>query len=219
MFKRPEIDNNDAFDAGGTRFEVVTPFEELRTTYDGKVDAARRAAADGRTPARRSPRTRGSTRTSISSHRGVSPMYGGEPVNDDGTPLTEDHSGGFARGHYEQHMAVTGTIRVGDEEWIVERLRPPRPLVGPALLAGAVVLPLAHRELRRRLRLRASRSITGPRRQRAHRRHGAARRRVRAHPRRDDRRPTWEGDDQYHAELRATATTGARHLRDHRAGC
>ena len=46
-------------------------------------------------------------------------MYGGEPVNDDGSPLTEDHSGGFARGHYEQHMAVTGTIRVGDEEWTV----------------------------------------------------------------------------------------------------
>ena len=37
MFNRPKIANNDAFDAGGTRFEVVTPFEELRTTYDGKV--------------------------------------------------------------------------------------------------------------------------------------------------------------------------------------
>jgi hypothetical protein len=52
-------------------------------------------------------------------HRGVSPMYGGEPVNDDGSPLTEDHSGGFARGHYEQHMGVTGTISVGDDEWNV----------------------------------------------------------------------------------------------------
>src|SRR5205085_8011617 len=37
MFNRPEIANNDAFDAGGTRFDVVTPFEELRTRYDGKV--------------------------------------------------------------------------------------------------------------------------------------------------------------------------------------
>jgi predicted secreted hydrolase len=41
----------------------------------------------------------------------------GEPVNDDGTPLSEDHSGGFARGHYEQHMRVEGTIRVCDDEW------------------------------------------------------------------------------------------------------
>ena len=47
MFKRPEISHNDAFDAGGTRFEVVTPFEELRTTYDGKVTLLRRTTADG----------------------------------------------------------------------------------------------------------------------------------------------------------------------------
>jgi hypothetical protein len=52
-------------------------------------------------------------------HRAISPMYGGEPVNDDGSPLREDHSGGFARGHYEQHMAVSGTIRVGEGEWQV----------------------------------------------------------------------------------------------------
>ena len=37
MFGRPEIANNDAFDAGGMKFEVVTPFASLRTTYTGKV--------------------------------------------------------------------------------------------------------------------------------------------------------------------------------------
>jgi arsenate reductase-like glutaredoxin family protein len=37
MYKRPEITHNDAFDAGGTRFDVVTPFEELRTSYEGKL--------------------------------------------------------------------------------------------------------------------------------------------------------------------------------------
>jgi hypothetical protein len=47
-------------------------------------------------------------------------MYGGEPVNDDGTPLSEDYSGGFARGHYEQHVGARGVIRVGDEEWSVD---------------------------------------------------------------------------------------------------
>jgi hypothetical protein len=52
-------------------------------------------------------------------HTGVSPMYGGEPVNDDGMALPADFSGGFARGHYEQHMAVKGTIRVGDVQWPV----------------------------------------------------------------------------------------------------
>ena len=47
-------------------------------------------------------------------------MYGGEPVNDDGSQLEQDHSGGFARGHYEQHVGARGTIRVGDEEWPVD---------------------------------------------------------------------------------------------------
>ena len=37
MFGRPEISDNDAFDAGGMRFEVITPFEALRATYTGKV--------------------------------------------------------------------------------------------------------------------------------------------------------------------------------------
>src|SRR6478752_5441046 len=37
MFKRPTIDNNDAFDAGGMTWTMVTPFEELRVDYTGKV--------------------------------------------------------------------------------------------------------------------------------------------------------------------------------------
>lgn len=119
MFHRPEISNNDAFDAGGTRFDVVTPFEELRTRYDGKVALLDDPLqmADPRKAFTENPWVSASVDLV---HRGVSPMFGGEPVNDDGSPLSEDHSGGFARGHYEQHMAVRGTIRVGDEEWQVD---------------------------------------------------------------------------------------------------
>ena len=51
--------------------------------------------------------------------RGISPMYGGEPVNDDGSPI-EETGEGFARGHYEQHVGARGTIRVGDQEWEVD---------------------------------------------------------------------------------------------------
>jgi hypothetical protein len=118
MFKRPEIDNNDAFDAGGTRFEVVTPFEELRTTYDGKVALLDDPLlmADPRKAFTESPYAEAHVDLT---HTAVSPMYGGEPVNDDGSALSEDYSGGFARGHYEAHMKVTGTIRVGDDEWPV----------------------------------------------------------------------------------------------------
>jgi hypothetical protein len=119
MFKRPEISDNDAFDAGGTKFEVITPFEELRTTYDGKVVMLDEPLqmADPRRAFTNNPYVECHIDLT---HRGVSPMYGGEPVNDDGTPLSQDYSGGFARGHYEQHMAVTGTVRIGDEEWAVK---------------------------------------------------------------------------------------------------
>ena len=37
MFKRPEVHDNDAFDAAGMRFEVIEPFEHLRVSYAGKV--------------------------------------------------------------------------------------------------------------------------------------------------------------------------------------
>jgi hypothetical protein len=119
VFKRPEITNNDAFDAGGTRFDVVTPFEELRTSYSGKICMLDEPLqmADPRKAFTENPWTECEVEWT---HRGVSPMYGGEPVQDDGSPLPEDHSGGFARGHYEQHMAVEGTIRIGDEEWVLE---------------------------------------------------------------------------------------------------
>ena len=37
MYKKPEIQTNDVFDAGGMRFEVVEPFKELKLSYEGKV--------------------------------------------------------------------------------------------------------------------------------------------------------------------------------------
>jgi hypothetical protein len=115
-YNRPEIANNDAFDAGGTRFEVITPFEELRTTYDGKIALLTEPLqmADPRKAFTENPWVEAHVDLT---HRGVSPMYGGEPVNDDGSPLPDND---FARGHYEQHMSVDGTIRVGDEEWGVK---------------------------------------------------------------------------------------------------
>jgi len=37
MFQRPEIENNDAHDAGGLQFRVIKPFEHHRVSYAGKV--------------------------------------------------------------------------------------------------------------------------------------------------------------------------------------
>ncbi len=118
MFGRPPIEHNDAFDAGGMRFETVTPFERLNVSYEGKVcvlsdplemaDPKQAFTSNPHEPARVEL-----------AYRGVSPMYGGEPVDDDGNPVQHEGSG-FARAHYEQHVAAEGTITVGDETWAVD---------------------------------------------------------------------------------------------------
>jgi len=119
MFGRPEIADNDAFDAGGMRFDVVQPFEALRTTYHGKVALLDEPLqmANPRQAFTENPWVDADVELD---YRGVSPMWGGEPVNDDGSPIVENPGEGFARGHYEQHVGARGAIRVGDEEWEVD---------------------------------------------------------------------------------------------------
>jgi hypothetical protein len=119
MFARPEIADNDAFDAGGMRFEVIEPFEELRVSYRGKVALLDEPLqmANPRQAFTENPWVDADVELR---YRGVSPMWGGEPVEDDGSPITENAEEGFARGHYEQHVGGRGVIRVGDEEWEVD---------------------------------------------------------------------------------------------------
>jgi hypothetical protein len=119
MFGRPEIADNDAFDAGGMRFDVITPFEELRVTYRGKVVMLDEplGMANPRQAFTDNPWVDAEADLT---YRGLVGAFGGEPVNDDGSPLTEDLSGGFARGHYEQHVGARGAIRVDDQEWEID---------------------------------------------------------------------------------------------------
>jgi hypothetical protein len=111
MYGRPEIDDNDAFDAGGMRFEVVDPFEQLEVSYEGKVvmldDPL--AMADPRAAFTENPYE--TCRVALTYTR-VSDPIGGEP-----TERHEREGEEFARGHYEQLVAAEGTIAVGDEEW------------------------------------------------------------------------------------------------------
>jgi hypothetical protein len=201
-YNRPKIDNNDAFDAGGTRFDVITPFEELRTRYDGKIcmlDEPLRMA-NPREAFTENPWTEAHIDLT---HAGVSPMYGGEPVNDDGSPLSGDN--GFARGHYEQHMTVRGTIKIGDDEWDVDGFGLRDHSWGPRFWQapwwyrwltanfgvdfGFVVSIIASRDGARRyggmvLRDGKYEHITNA-----------------------SIETVWKGEDEYHTELRATATT------------
>jgi hypothetical protein len=118
VFQRPEISSNECFDAGGCTFEVHSPFEELAVRYAGKLvllDEPEQMA-DPRKAFKSNPWVECSLDLT---YRGLSPMYGGEPVDDDGRPLL-DVENEFAKGHYEQHVGARGSVCVGDERWEVD---------------------------------------------------------------------------------------------------
>ena len=48
-------------------------------------------------------------------YEGVSPMFGGETVREDGQPRELDPEKSFARAHYEQHVAAKGRFKVAGE--------------------------------------------------------------------------------------------------------
>ena len=111
MFKRPTVTSNDAFDAAGMRFEVVKPFEELMVSYEGTVVLLDDPLemADPRRAFTTNPEAPCEVRLA---YRGVSAMFGGEPDQPSESPGEE-----FARGHYEQLVAASGTVSVGDEHF------------------------------------------------------------------------------------------------------
>ncbi|HET9731530.1 MAG TPA: hypothetical protein VFP54_02540 [Acidimicrobiales bacterium] len=114
MFGRPSITSNDAFDAGGMRFEVIRAFEELTTVYEGQVLLLEDplAMADPRQAFSSNPKVDCAVTLSF---RGLSPAFGGEP-DTPREPTGEE----FATGHYEQLTSGLGSIRVGDDSWEID---------------------------------------------------------------------------------------------------
>jgi hypothetical protein len=110
-FQRPAIANNDAFDAGGLKFEVEEPGQRLRTTYTGKVLelADPRAMADPGKAFRESPKK---TVALDLVHDAVGPMYGHVGSAEEEKKPAEEQ---FGKAHYEQHMRVTGTLEIDGE--------------------------------------------------------------------------------------------------------
>jgi hypothetical protein len=113
MFKRPKIDNNDALDAAGLTWTVVTPFEELRVDYVGKVVVLDEPEqmADPKQAFTDNPFAEAEVHLTFNG-QGRPSMFGGEPDVPHEKPGEE-----FAKGHYEQLVEASGSIRVGAREW------------------------------------------------------------------------------------------------------
>lgn len=114
MFQRPTISGNEAIAAGGMKFDVIEPFRRLKLTYSGTLCILRNPAdmADPKAAFASNPIV---PCTVSIEYEGVSPMYGGEALDENGNPIQENPEESFARAHYEQHMAGKGEIRAGDE--------------------------------------------------------------------------------------------------------
>jgi hypothetical protein len=118
-FARPNISDNKEMNAGGLKVEIVEPFKHIRLTYQGRVVVLDRPheMADPKTAFRNNPKAECDLTLDFT---GVSPMYGGETVHEDGTQLDLDPEKSFARAHYEQHVAAKGTVRLGDETHTID---------------------------------------------------------------------------------------------------
>lgn len=119
MFNRPRIANNDELNAGGMRVQVVEPFKRLRLTYDGKMllltnplEMAHPSRAFKNNPLV-------DAKVDLD-YRAVAPMYGGRPVQQDGSDIPMDPEKSFAKAHYEQHIAGSGSFEIGGQRWEID---------------------------------------------------------------------------------------------------
>ena len=106
-YKKPEINNNECWDAGGATVKVITAGQKIRTTYFGAA-LLMADPRDMKNPGKAFKSNPFKTLDLDLLHFGVGPMYGHVGEEGDGND--------FARAHYEQHMRVEGTLILeGDE--------------------------------------------------------------------------------------------------------
>src|SRR5271154_6790910 len=119
MFGRPKISSNDEMNAGGLKIEVLEPFKKLRLTYDGEGCLMDRPfeMANPSKAFRDNPQVDCHVELD---YEGVSPMYGGETVREDGVPREIDPEKSFAKAHYEQHVAAKGRFTVAGETFEID---------------------------------------------------------------------------------------------------
>jgi len=120
MYARPKISDNKELNAGGLKIEIVEPFKKLRVTYSGKICVLTEPneMAEPSKAFKNNPIV--DCEVSLD-YDGVSPMFGGQTVKEDGSELEIDPEKSFAKAHYEQHCAASGHFKIGDETFAVDR--------------------------------------------------------------------------------------------------
>ncbi len=118
MFKRPEIADNHAHDAGGLSFAVPAPFAHHRVAYRGSVCMLKNPLelADPSQAFKNNPHAPCEL---VLDWRGIAPGWGGEMRVRSAAGGWESATGGgapgeqFLRGHLEQHGHASGTLKIG----------------------------------------------------------------------------------------------------------
>lgn len=116
MFQRVAITGNEALDAGGMRFRILEPFRRLTLDYHGKAVLLTEPQQMENPKAAFTNNPLVDVRISLA-FEGMTPVYGGEAVDESGTPIKEDPDESFARGHYEQHMKGQGLVLIGEQSF------------------------------------------------------------------------------------------------------
>ena len=104
-YDKPAISHNDAWDAGGLKIDVITPAEQIRTSYKGTALYMQdpRGMSDPSSAFKDNPKQQLVIELT---HDAVGPLYGHVGEAGDGN--------NFARSHSEQHMRVSGSVKLGD---------------------------------------------------------------------------------------------------------
>jgi len=121
IYHRPNITSNAEHRAAGAHFEIIEPFKRQRVTYQGKI-AVLANPHDMINPGKAFKENPMMDCEIALDYQGLSPMYGGEHFNDDGSPLDLDDGTAMARAHFEQHVSASGHIRVGEQRWSIDGL-------------------------------------------------------------------------------------------------
>jgi hypothetical protein len=114
-FRRPSIETNDRFDAGGLAYAVIEPFRSVAMHYRGDLHVVTNpdALRDPQSLFAREPAA-GHVRLEFVAE---SPVHGGAPTHDGVQTM---YGRDFSFGHFNQHGRVVGEIRVGDEIFSID---------------------------------------------------------------------------------------------------